>query len=62
MTEDNAPLIRMKVTGLTIDPFTNMPIIILKDFEEKMALPIWIGLIEPPRSRPSWRRSSWPGP
>ena len=23
-----------------------MPIIILKDFEEKMALPIWIGLIE----------------
>ena len=46
MSEDNAPLIRMKVTGLTIDPFTNMPIIILKDFEEKMALPIWIGLIE----------------
>ncbi len=39
-------LIQMKVTGLTIDPFTNMPIIILKDFEEKMALPIWIGLIE----------------
>ncbi|HCU25940.1 MAG TPA: hypothetical protein DF383_13060 [Deltaproteobacteria bacterium] len=39
-------MIRMKVTGLTIDPFTNMPIIILKDFDEKMALPIWIGLIE----------------
>jgi uncharacterized protein len=46
MDEDNVPMIRMKVTGLTIDPFTNMPIIILKDFEEKMALPIWIGLIE----------------
>ncbi|MGH7831849.1 MAG: bifunctional nuclease family protein, partial [Candidatus Binatia bacterium] len=46
MSEDNPNLIRMKVTGLTIDPFTNMPIIILKDFEEKMALPIWIGLIE----------------
>ena len=46
MSDENAPLIRMKVTGLTIDPFTNMPIIILKDFEEKMALPIWIGLIE----------------
>lgn len=46
MNEDNAALIRMKVTGLTIDPFTNMPIIILKDFDEKMALPIWIGLIE----------------
>ena len=38
--------IEMKVTGLTIDPFTSMPIIILKDMEEKCALPIWIGLIE----------------
>ena len=46
MSEEHGALIRMKVTGLTIDPFTNMPIIILKDFEEKMALPIWIGLIE----------------
>lgn len=39
-------MIEMKVTGLTIDPFTNMPIIILKDLQEKAALPIWIGLIE----------------
>ena len=39
-------LIQMKVTGLTIDPFTSMPIIILKDIEERSALPIWIGLIE----------------
>lgn len=38
--------IQMKVTGLTIDPFTSMPIIILKDLDEKCALPIWIGLIE----------------
>lgn len=38
--------IKMNVTGLTIDPFTNMPIIILKDATESMALPIWIGLIE----------------
>lgn len=38
--------IKMKVTGLTIDPFTNMPIIILKDAVESVALPIWIGLIE----------------
>lgn len=36
----------MTVTGLTIDPFTNMPIIILKDQDKKNALPIWIGLIE----------------
>lgn len=38
--------IKMRVTGLTIDPFTNMPIIILKDEGDKVALPIWIGLIE----------------
>lgn len=44
--KDLEPLIEMKVTGLTIDPFTNMPIIILKDLDEKSALPIWIGLIE----------------
>ena len=39
-------LVPMKVAGLTIDPFTNMPIIILKDLHDKSALPIWIGLIE----------------
>lgn len=39
-------LIEMRVTGLTIDPFTSMPIVILKDKEDKYALPIWIGLIE----------------
>lgn len=48
MSEENKEdtWIHMKVTGLTIDPFTNMPIIILKDQTEKTALPIWIGLIE----------------
>lgn len=39
-------MIKMKVTGVTIDPLTNMPFIILKDEEEKIAIPIWIGLIE----------------
>ncbi len=39
-------LIEMRVSGLTIDPFTNMPIVILKDKEDKYSLPIWIGLIE----------------
>jgi len=42
----NTDMICMKVSGLTIDPFTNMPIIILKDAAEGVALPIWIGLIE----------------
>jgi len=39
-------LYEMKVFGLTIDPFTSTPIIILKDMEEKNALPIWIGVLE----------------
>lgn len=36
----------MKVAGLTVDPFTNMPIVILKDNEDKNTVPIWIGLLE----------------
>jgi bifunctional DNase/RNase len=39
-------MIEMKVAGLTIDPFTNMPIIILKDLGDQHAVPIWIGLVE----------------
>jgi len=35
----------MKVAGITVDPFTNTPIVILKDLEEKDVLPIWIGLL-----------------
>ncbi len=38
--------IEMKVEGLTLDPVTNMPIIILKDIEGKRALPIWVGIFE----------------
>jgi len=39
-------LIEMKISGLTIDPITNTPIVILKDMTEKKAIPIWIGLFE----------------
>jgi bifunctional DNase/RNase len=39
-------LVEMKVSGLTIDPLTNTPIVILKDLEGKRAVPIWIGLFE----------------
>lgn len=39
-------LLEMKVFGLTIDPFTNAPIVILKDAGEKNALPVWIGVLE----------------
>lgn len=39
-------MIRMTVRGIALDPITNMPIIILKDQEEKRALPIWVGIFE----------------
>ncbi len=39
-------LIEMKVSGLTIDPITNTPIVILKNMQENKAIPIWIGLFE----------------
>ena len=39
-------LIEMKVAGITIDPITSTPIVILKDKDEKKAIPIWIGLFE----------------
>jgi bifunctional DNase/RNase len=38
--------IEMKVSGLTMDPITNTPIVNLKDLEEKKAIPIWIGIFE----------------
>lgn len=38
--------VEMTVKGLTLDPLTNMPIVILKDMDDKRVLPIWIGLFE----------------
>ncbi len=38
--------VEMTVKGLTLDPLTNMPIVILKDTDDKRVLPIWIGLFE----------------
>src|SRR5262249_32373236 len=38
--------ILMSVGGLTLDPVTKTPIVILKDPENKLNLPIWIGLLE----------------
>jgi bifunctional DNase/RNase len=39
-------MLEMKVSQLAVDPFTNMPILILKDASGDESLPIWIGLIE----------------
>ncbi len=44
MTREN--FIEMTVGGLTLDPVTKTPIVILKDSDNKLNLPIWIGLLE----------------
>ena len=38
--------IQMSAGGLTLDPVTKTPIVILKDTDNKLNLPIWIGLLE----------------
>jgi bifunctional DNase/RNase len=38
--------VEMKVRGLALDPVSNMPIIILRDEDEKRSLPIWVGIFE----------------
>lgn len=39
-------MIEMKVKGLTLDPLTNVPIVILRETEGERALPIWVGIFE----------------
>jgi hypothetical protein len=36
----------MTISGLTVDPLTNSPIVILKEIDGEKTLPIWIGLLE----------------
>jgi bifunctional DNase/RNase len=42
-------MLEMKVFGLALDEDSQVPVLILKDREEKTVLPIWIG---PPRPWP----------
>jgi bifunctional DNase/RNase len=37
---------KVSIAGLTMDPASNTPIIILKSEEHDQAIPIWIGLLE----------------
>jgi bifunctional DNase/RNase len=44
MSREN--FILMSVGGLTLDPVTKTPIVILRDPDNRLNLPIWIGLLE----------------
>jgi len=39
-------MIEMKVKGLTLDPLTNVPIVILREADGERSLPIWVGIFE----------------
>jgi uncharacterized protein len=38
--------IKMEVKALIVDPIANMPVVILRDAEDKNFLPIWVGVFE----------------
>jgi bifunctional DNase/RNase len=38
--------VEVKIRGLTLDPATSMPIIVLKDVASETVMPIWVGIFE----------------
>ncbi|MGH7812549.1 MAG: bifunctional nuclease family protein [Candidatus Binataceae bacterium] len=46
MAAHREDFILMMVGGITLDPSTKMPIVILKDPDNKLNLPIWVGPLE----------------
>jgi len=39
-------MVKMEIKGLLMDPVSNMPVVILKDQDEGLFLPIWVGIFE----------------
>ena len=46
MDEAKGGFVEVRVSGIMLDPITNVPIVILRDLKEKNTIPIWIGLVE----------------
>jgi uncharacterized protein len=46
MAGNREDFILMMVGGITLDPSTKMPIVVLKDPDNKLNLPIWVGPLE----------------
>ena len=47
-----ARMIKMEIKGLLMDPVSNMPVVILRDTEKGLFLPIWVGHLRGQRHRP----------
>jgi uncharacterized protein len=39
-------MVKMEIKGLLMDPVSNMPVVILRDRDDALFLPIWVGLFE----------------
>jgi bifunctional DNase/RNase len=39
-------LVPMTIKGLMLDPVSNSPIVVLKDHDDRIYLPIWVGIFE----------------
>ncbi len=39
-------MVKMEIKGLLMDPVSNMPVVILRDANEGVFLPIWVGIFE----------------
>lgn len=38
--------VKMSIKGLMLDPISNSPIVVLRDDDDKVFLPIWVGIFE----------------
>ena len=45
-TRGKAPMVKMEIKGLLMDPVSNMPVVILRDRDDGVFLPIWVGIFE----------------
>ncbi len=43
---DPSQELKVEIRGLMLDPSSNVPIVILRDIESQLFLPIWIGVFE----------------
>ena len=39
-------MVKMEIKGLLMDPVSNMPVVILRDSDDGVFLPIWVGIFE----------------
>jgi len=39
-------MVKMEIKGLLMDPVSNMPVVILRDAQDGVFLPIWVGIFE----------------